>query len=74
MDILAEVIAAKLRAGGVAAPLLTTDQVAERLQVNEQTVRALIKSGELRGKKVGKFYRVEPGALDNYLAACDMAA
>jgi excisionase family DNA binding protein len=35
------------------AQLLTVDQVAERLQVNEQTIRRWLREGELRGVSFG---------------------
>jgi excisionase family DNA binding protein len=57
----------------VAAPeerLLTTEEVAERLQVDEQTVRRWIKSGKLEAFKPGREWRISPAAfealLENY--------
>jgi excisionase family DNA binding protein len=54
----------------VAAPddrLLSTEEVAERLQVDEQTVRRWIKSGKLEAFKPGREWRIHPAALEALL-------
>jgi excisionase family DNA binding protein len=43
--------------------LLTVEQAATRLQVAQSTVRRLLASGELRGIKRGKLWRVPENAL-----------
>lgn len=59
--------------------LLSTPDVAARLGVCEQTVRYHIRSGHLRGYRVGRNFRVDPSDLAEYLdrshsavaASCD---
>jgi excisionase family DNA binding protein len=51
-----------------AAQLLTTAQVAVRLQVDAKTVRRMIAARELPGYRVGREFRVHPDHLDAYLA------
>ena len=47
---------------------LTADQVAEKLQMHTRTVRRLLASGELPGKKIGgKEWRVSAAALRAYV-------
>jgi excisionase family DNA binding protein len=46
---------------------LAVDQVAARLQVHPVTVRALLHSGQLQGRKIGKAYRVHPSSIDEFL-------
>jgi excisionase family DNA binding protein len=46
---------------------LTADQVAEKLQLHARTVRRLLVSGELPGKKIGKEWRVSAVALRAYI-------
>lgn len=48
--------------------LLTPDQVAQRLQVARSTVLDLLRAGHLAGVKVGPQWRVEPAALETYIA------
>jgi len=51
--------------------LLTTADVAERLQVNEQTVRRWIRDGDLRAVRLGgnkSGYRVLAADLGRFLA------
>ena len=44
---------------------LTAEQAAERLNINEQTVRRYIRSGHLKAAKVGRKYII---TSDNLLA------
>ncbi len=56
----------------MAAPddrLLSTEEVAEKLQVDEQTVRRWIKSGKLKAFKPGREWRISPTALEALLEA-----
>jgi excisionase family DNA binding protein len=47
---------------------LTADQVSEKLQLHARTVRRLLVSGELPGKKIGgKEWRVSAAALRAYI-------
>jgi len=47
--------------------LLTARQVAEMLQVSEETVRRLARRRVLRGHRVGGMWRFHPEAIDEYL-------
>jgi excisionase family DNA binding protein len=46
---------------------LSTEEVAERLQVDEQTVRRWIKSGKLEAFKPGREWRISPAAFEALL-------
>ena len=47
---------------------LTAEQVGEKLQMHPRTVRRLLSSGELPGKKIcGKEWRVSATALKAYI-------
>jgi excisionase family DNA binding protein len=46
---------------------LSTEEVAERLQVDEQTVRRWIKSGKLEAFKPGREWRISPAAFETLL-------
>ena len=43
--------------------VLTTKQLAEFLQVSDQTVKRAIKAGKLKAFKVGKDWRIEKEAV-----------
>ena len=43
---------------------LSTEEVADRFQVDEQTVRRWIKSGKLEAFKPGREWRIPPAALE----------
>ena len=45
-------------------PLLTTSQVASLLRVSGETVRALVRRGELKGIRVGHVFRFRPADID----------
>lgn len=47
-------------------PYLTTGDAAARLGVSTPTVRKLLDSGELRGIRVGRVYRVARKSLEAY--------
>ena len=49
-------------------PLLNTKQTADALGVTQQTVRKLLRTGELQGRMVGKYYRVPRANLITYLS------
>jgi excisionase family DNA binding protein len=48
-------------------PLYTPDQVAAYLQITKQTVMGHIRDGQLRARKVGRFWRVTESDLQDYL-------
>ncbi|HEX8157850.1 MAG TPA: helix-turn-helix domain-containing protein [Solirubrobacteraceae bacterium] len=54
------------------APLLTPAEVAAHCRVSTKTVLRAIRSGALRAARLGTrgAYRVEPAAVDAWIAAC----
>lgn len=48
-------------------PMLTIHDVAARLNVDERTIRELIRKNEMRAIKVGKEWRVTEPDLDAYV-------
>ena len=55
--------------GDVRERYFTAQQVAERLQVNEQTVRRWLRSGELHGVRLAGSWRITETALKAFLDA-----
>jgi excisionase family DNA binding protein len=51
----------------------TVQELAERLEVSEATVRQWIKSGELRAIDIGKGWRVADTDLERFLTARETA-
>lgn len=51
----------------------TPEEIAEILQVSTRTVYRAIDSGELRGVKIGRLWRVSKDSLDKYLAERESA-
>ena len=51
--------------------VLTVEQLAELLQIDEKTVRTLAASGELPGRKLGSQWRFSRQAVLEWLAAGD---
>jgi excisionase family DNA binding protein len=49
--------------------LLTVEQIAENLQVSDQTVRRWIRAGELRAIKLGRAFRIRESDLQEFLNA-----
>jgi len=49
--------------------LFTVQQVAERLQVRQRTVKRWLLSDQLRGLKAGRKWRVTPSAIETFLQA-----
>lgn len=49
--------------------LLTAEQVAERLQVREETVYDWLRAGRLRGVKLGRIWRAREEDLENFIRA-----
>jgi excisionase family DNA binding protein len=60
------VIGGKLK---MAEELLTPEQVAQRLKVTDRTVYSLLRSGRLRGARVGRLWRIRPTDLETFLSA-----
>lgn len=48
--------------------LMTVAEVAEVLRVSTMTVYRLIQRDELAAIRVGRSFRIRPGALDDYLS------
>lgn len=46
---------------------LTVDEISERLQLDVQSVRNLIKSRQLKGYKFGKLFRVKSSDFETFL-------
>jgi excisionase family DNA binding protein len=55
-------------------PLLTVRQVAQRLALDDSTVRRLIQRGKLTGRKLGGCVRVREEDLEAYLEASKITA
>ena len=49
--------------------LLTPEAAAEKLAVSVKTVKNLLRSGKLRGVKVGNLWRLQEESLEEYLKA-----
>ena len=49
--------------------ILTTKQLAEFLQVSDQTVKRAIKAGKLKAFKIGKDWRIEKEAVKEFIDA-----
>ncbi len=47
--------------------LLTPEQAAERLAVSPKTLRDWLRTGELKGVKVGRLWRVRPADLEAFI-------
>ena len=47
--------------------IYTTEQVAQLLQIHPLTVLKYIKSGKLKGIKLGRVYRIRESALQEFL-------
>lgn len=47
--------------------LMSVEEVAEYLGLHPQTVYSLLREGELRGHKLGRVWRIRPGAVDEYI-------
>ncbi len=50
---------------------LTTTNVAKLVGVSVPTIRRLAERGELAGARVGRWYRFEPTAVDDFLARAE---
>jgi len=54
--------------------LLTTNEVADQIGCNEQTVRQYARTGDLRSTKVGPHRRYRQAWVDEFLAANETPA
>lgn len=57
-----------------AAGLLSTSQVAEKLDVDRTTVWLWIKNGAMRAKRFGSFYGVSPQAIKEFCSIYQIPA
>lgn len=48
-------------------PLLTVEEVAKRLKLNEWTVREWLKAGKIKGGKLGDTWRVQECDLQAFI-------
>jgi len=48
--------------------LITTEEAARRLSLTPETVRRMIRGGELRAVKIGRVHRIEEEELSAYVA------
>lgn len=46
----------------------TVEEVAKMLKISDQTVRALIRSGELPAKRVGRVWRIKKTDFEEYMS------
>lgn len=49
--------------------LLTVEEVSERLRISPQHVRVWLREKRLRGKKLGKAWRVTWAAVDDFMGS-----
>lgn len=54
-------------------PLLTPEEVAERLAVSAKMIRAWLRDGRLPGIRLGRLWRVNPDALERFLGQAQTA-
>ena len=47
--------------------LLTVETLCQKLQVSENTAYQLLKTGQLKGFKVGRMWRIPQSSLDSYV-------
>lgn len=63
----AEALATRLERHYHVEPTLTLEQAARELGLSIDLVRQLCKDGEIPHVRVGKFYRIKPIDINNYL-------
>lgn len=54
-------------ASAVIEKLYTPEQVADHLQIDEQTVRRFLRDGEIVGHRIGRQWRISESALADYM-------
>lgn len=47
--------------------LYTTEEVAQKLEIHQQTVRRMIRAGKIRGTRIGRLQYVSEKSLSEYL-------
>jgi excisionase family DNA binding protein len=57
----------------MATHLFTVDEVAQRLNLHPRTVRRYIREGRLKGKRIGKEYRITRTDLDEFAGGTSAA-
>lgn len=58
--------------GRIPPDLLTTEEAAKILKVDEQTIRRRCKAGDLKYNQVGKFIRIDIRHLNEFLKKNEM--
>lgn len=48
--------------------VLTAEEVAAHLQLNIRTIYRLLESGELKGRKIGRVWRIAESAVSEFMA------
>jgi len=61
-------VATSRKVASVDTTVLSVKQVGRRLMVGERTARSLVKSGELKGHRIGRVWRVFETDLNDFLA------
>ena len=51
----------------MADDLLTVETLCQKLRVSENTAYQLLKTGQLKGFKVGRMWRIPQSSLDSYV-------
>jgi len=49
--------------------LLTVETLCQKLKVSENTAYQLLKSGQLKGFKVGRMWRIPQSSLDSFVSS-----
>lgn len=52
----------------MANDLMTVDTLCRKFQVSENTAYQLLKTGQLKGFKVGRMWRIPQSSLDSYIS------
>lgn len=52
--------------------LLTTEEVANLLQIDVQTARRFAREGKIKAIKIGKHFRVRPNDLEGFIKASEV--
>lgn len=53
----------------MANDLITVDTLCRKLQVSENTAYQLLKTGQLKGFKVGRMWRIPQTSFDSYVSS-----
>jgi excisionase family DNA binding protein len=68
---LTEAVVGRAAVSGTEPDVLTVEQLARLLQVDEKSVRSLAASGEIPGRKIGRHWRFSRQAVLDWLATPD---